>query len=220
MFINLVQNVVALCDSPSLSTLLLLELTIFVVCLHWWLPQRHRQTRSIRLPASPDTVWKTILAIENYPSWRSHIIEIHPISTSEHTIYYLEHVARTRQHLNHKRQASPDSPPVHNTRERLVEMRRVDEHRLYRLERARRQNLTATGSPKLSKAVAREWELYLQPSCTEDATLLTLTETVRSEGLLARWLGPILGLHRASQRFLYDLSREIERQRATDHLST
>ncbi|KAG0165992.1 hypothetical protein DFQ28_007951 [Apophysomyces sp. BC1034] len=215
MFIGLIQTVVALYESPSLSTLLLLELVIFAVCLHWWLPQRHRQTRTVKLPAPTDKVWKTILDIENYPSWRSHVIEIRSVSTAQHSVSFLEHVARTRQHLAHKQQSSPTSSPLYNTRVRLVEMVRVDEQRLLRRDQARRQHSTAADSPKLSKAVAREWELYLRPSATEDSTLLTLTETVCSEGLLARWLGPILGFHRASQRFMYDLSREIERQRDT-----
>ncbi|KAI9496088.1 hypothetical protein BDB00DRAFT_810441 [Zychaea mexicana] len=227
-------------ESASLSTLIFLELFLFAVCLHWCLPQRHRQARTIKLATSTDHVWTILLDIHRYPLWRSHVVSVQPLLGSQH----LEHVARTRQHLEHKQQnyhQEQTNPALfYKTRVRAIDMNRVNDSTLIRIDRATRiSSCTPPPSPPPEEACTnisdgkqvptlqqqqqqqlkfpkssfeREWEIHVRPS-DDGYTLLTLVETVRSEGYLARWLGPIFGgFHRVSQRFLLDLVREVDRQ--------
>lgn len=208
-------------ESASLSTFILLEVAIFAVCLHLVLPQRHRQARTVKLLAQPDHIVKLILDIERYPSWRSHVVGVHPLGSKD-CIQFLEYVARTRHHLIHKQQPFSASATAgqhdiarFKTRARAIDMKLVDEYTITRRDRATRlkPNLQPTEAqlncPRSS--FEREWEITVRPH-GDASSLLTLVETVRSEGFLARWLGPVLGFHRVSQRFLLDLSRELERQ--------
>ncbi|KAI9317720.1 hypothetical protein BX666DRAFT_2026989 [Dichotomocladium elegans] len=207
---SFVQLLVKLYDDASLSSLVLIELSFFCLCLHLVvLPQKHRQSKSVKLGGPPSLVWRTILDIDRYPLWRSHVVSvvghqhIDPQSSSSKTTYFFEYVARTRQHLAEKQKAAAamyDPNLLQKTRIRWIEMTRLDECKLIRVDRA-----------KHGTSFEREWEIIIKPSPSGASTILTLTETVKSEGHLARWLGPVLGFHRVSQRFLSDLAHEIDR---------
>ncbi|ORY96949.1 hypothetical protein BCR43DRAFT_492541 [Syncephalastrum racemosum] len=212
--------------SMSLSSLILIELGVFVICLHWCLPQRHRQARTIRLSASPQHIWRIIFDTGNYSIWRSHVVSVSDLRQDEDGgLQFLEHVARTRQHLEHKQQqrqqqqqhkqqatsfsqqqqqASP--APLFNTRVRAITMKRMSSDVIVRQDRAR-----TTKKKQQETSFEREWEICVRAESRAESTV-TLTETVKSKGYLARWLGPILGFHRVSHRFLVDLAREVERQ--------
>lgn len=208
-------------ESASLSTFILLEVAIFAVVLHLVLPQQHRQARTVKLAVQPDHVVKLILDIEKYPTWRSHVVGVQPLGSKD-CIQFLEYVARSRHHLIHKQQPFSESAARQQrdiarfkTRVRAIDLKVVDKYTITRRDRATRLkgNLQPTEAqlncPRSS--FEREWEITVRPH-GDACSLLTLVEIVRSEGFLARWLGPILGFHRVSQRFLLDLSKELERQ--------
>ncbi|KAJ8656340.1 hypothetical protein O0I10_007905 [Lichtheimia ornata] len=213
-------------ESASLWSLIVLELSVFALCLHYVLPQKHRQARTVKLSAPPQLVWNTILDIQRYPSWRSHVVGVQSLDG----LHFLEYVARTRQQLVQKHIGVVDNLSTtttatgttttgqFKTRVRAIEMTKINDNTLIRVDRATRHNkylssITSASSVKLGprSSFEREWEIYIRLSSTGQHTLLTLTETVRSEGYLARWLGPILGVHRVSQRFLTDLMHEVDR---------
>lgn len=223
--------------SMSLSSLILIELGVFVLCLHWCLPQRHRQARTIRLSASPQHIWRIIYDTSNYSIWRSHVVSVSDLRQDEDGgLQFLEHVARTRQHLEHKQQQrqqqqqkqqvtsltqqqqqQQQSPPgtMLKARVRAITMKRLSSDVIVRHDRAR-----TTKKKQQETSFEREWEICVRAETRAESTV-TLTETVRSKGYLARWLGPILGFHRVSHRFLVDLAREVERQqkqRITAHV--
>lgn len=216
-------------ESASLWSLIVLELSVFAVCLHYVLPRKSQKATTIKLLAPPQLVWNTILDIQRYPSWRSHVVGVQSLDG----LHFLEYVARTRQQLVQKRVGVVDNlstAPGTNTnttntftgqfktRVRAIEMTRINDNTLIRVDRATRHNkhissITSSSNVKLGpkSSFEREWEIYIRLSSTGQHTLLTLTETVRSEGYLARWLGPILGVHRVSQRFILDLMHEVDR---------
>ncbi|KAI9252271.1 hypothetical protein BDA99DRAFT_177488 [Phascolomyces articulosus] len=218
-------------ESASLSSLILLELFLFVVCLHWCLPQRHRQARTIKLATSSEHVWTILMDIHRYPQWRSHVVSVQPLLGQQH----LEYVARTRQHLEHKQNPNNTTTTFNTTRVRAIDMNRINDTTLIRIDRATKIS-SPSSTPKNENPTTvvqerrkdgqqqelkfprssfeREWEIHVRPGDNNnEGCLLTLIETVRSEGYLARWLGPIFGgFHRVSQRFLLDLVREIDRQ--------
>ncbi|KAI8141397.1 hypothetical protein BJV82DRAFT_175135 [Fennellomyces sp. T-0311] len=194
-------------ESASLSSLILIELLFFAICLHWCLPQRHRQAKTVKLATSTEHVWKVILDIHRYPQWRSHVVSVQPLMNQQHQ--FLEHVARTRQHLEHKQRLQDNLTTTFKTRVRAIDMNRVNETTLIRTDRRCTSCKEPLKFPRSS--FEREWEIHVRPA--DEGCLVTLVETVRTEGYLARWLGPIFGgFHRVSQRFLLDLAKEIERQ--------
>ena len=237
---QLVHSIQNIYESASLSSLILLELFLFAVCLHCCLPQRHRQARTIKLATSTDHVWTVLMDIHRYPQWRSHVVHVQSLLGQQH----LEYVARTRQHLEHKQNPATAAKILNTTRVRAIDMNRINDTTLIRIDRATKVTSSKSSSASSSSlsdnrsvqgkgqqqqelkfprsSFEREWEIHVRPtdsnntngnSIEGDECLLTLIETVRSEGYLARWLGPIFGgFHRVSQRFLLDLVREIDRQ--------
>ena len=233
---QLVHSIQHIYDSASLSSLIFLELFLFAVCLHCCLPQRHRQARTIKLATSTDHVWTVLMDIHRYPQWRSHVVSVQPLLGQQH----LEYVARTRQHLEHKQNPATTAKTLNTTRVRAIDMNRINDTTLIRIDRATKVTPSKSSSSSLSdnttmqdkeqqeelkfprSSFEREWEIHVRTTDSNNTNgnnidgegcLLTLIETVRSEGYLARWLGPIFGgFHRVSQRFLLDLVREIDRQ--------
>ncbi|KAI8388603.1 uncharacterized protein BYT42DRAFT_560659 [Radiomyces spectabilis] len=208
-----VQTALQLYSTTNKALLFILHVVFIVGCIHKWLPQQHRQTRSLKLPVSPETVWKIILDIDRYPSWRSHVISIQPQhSANAKTLCFIEQIAHTKQQLAYKRRSKTESPiPWKNTRARSVAMTRISNECLVRIDRGTRVKSAKDGTPLKAKlsTLQRTWEIAIRPDGYH--TIFTLTETVHTQGMLARWLGPVLGFHRASQRFLVDLVRELDR---------
>ncbi|KAG2227280.1 hypothetical protein INT45_008524 [Circinella minor] len=240
---QLVNSIQQTYESASLSSLILLELFLFAICIHCCLPQRHRQARTIKLATSTDHVWNVLMDIHRYPQWRSHVVSVQSLLGQQH----LEYVARTRQHLEHKQNPATTAKTLNSTRVRAIDMNRINDTTLIRTDRATKvtsskSSPSPSSLPSLSlsnngtvqnkgqqqelkfprSSFEREWEIHVRPTDSNnndgnnnegESCLLTLIETVRSEGYLARWLGPIFGgFHRVSQRFLLDLVREVDRQ--------
>jgi uncharacterized protein YndB with AHSA1/START domain len=56
-----------------IALLVSVALVIVVVAVGWMLPVAHVASRSARLPASPDGVWRIITDVDAFPSWRTDV---------------------------------------------------------------------------------------------------------------------------------------------------
>jgi uncharacterized protein YndB with AHSA1/START domain len=61
---------------------ILVALIVIVVVVGALLPKQHRAARSARFPQSPEVVWAAITNYQEFPSWRSNVKRVEPITSA------------------------------------------------------------------------------------------------------------------------------------------